>query len=427
MLTAFRQLPLRMPGGVRSDRLPVGGVVAGWRTTRSRYQPVKISRVFGWLSCLLAIAFSLVAHADDDAGGEGESSHRSRREAIRVVPFEKLNRRTAEVIRSVVENPSYYRRMPAQQIDCDPQMFTFLVRRPEVMVNIWEMMGITQVTAKRTGPYAFLANDGVGTSCKCELVYGSSDLHIYYGSGNYDGKMTPRGVTGRCVCILRSRTLVDADGNTNVAGVMDVFLKLDNLGADLLTRTFAPLVGKTADYNFAETAKFISQISQVCTHNPAAAQGLAMKLDQVDDTVRAEFATIAAQIAANRSAFGSLYEQAVKDATSASDPETQLRSRTMEEANRISASAPAGKSENRSLESRFQAAQPDSSQPHTHQRLLRWRGTGPSSREDTASTGPSNRESTSSATAAAANVEDKASRRPPRGIAPQKPHVYMRR
>jgi hypothetical protein len=189
--------------------------------------------------------------------------------------------------------------MPSQQIECDPQMFTFLVRRPEVLVNIWDMMGITQVSAQRTSPFSFLANDGVGTSCKCDLIYGSDDLHIYFGKGNYDGSMTPRGVAGRCVCILRTQTVQDANGKKTVAGVMDVFLKLDNFGADILTRTLAPFVGKTADYNFVETAKFMAQVSQICTHNPSAAQGLAMRLDKVDSNVRAEFASIAARIAAN--------------------------------------------------------------------------------------------------------------------------------
>ena len=229
---------------------------------------------------------------------EGVSSREAKAHATRSIPFQRLNPNASELIRDVVENPSFYRRMPPQQIECNPEMFTFLVRRPEVMVNIWELMGITQVSTRRTSPYTFLANDGVGTTAKCDLVYGDGNLHIYYGTGNYDGTMTPRKMTGRCVCILQSQNQQAAGGEPRVAGTMDVFLKLDNLGADLLTRTLGPLVGKTADYNFVETAKFMSQISQICTNNPAAAQGLASQLVNVDGAVRHEFASIAAKIAA---------------------------------------------------------------------------------------------------------------------------------
>jgi len=77
---------------------------------------------------------------------------------------------------------------------------------------------------------------------------------------------------------------------------MDVFLKLDNLGADLLTRTLSPLVGKTADYNFVESAKFLAQISQVCEHNPTGAQILASKMTKVQPQIRDEFARIALRI-----------------------------------------------------------------------------------------------------------------------------------
>lgn len=228
---------------------------------------------------------------------EGNSSRAVRKDAIGRVPFNQLSPQIREQLRDVVENPSYFRRMPTQRIECDPQMFTFLVRRPEVMVNIWEIMGITKVSAKRLDPNSFFANDGVGTTCRCDLVYADTNLHIYYGDGAYDGSMAPREVTGRCVCILRSQPARDERGQEIVTGSMDVFLRMDNLGADLLTRSVGPFVSKTADYNFVETAKFIAQICRVCQSSPHAAYGLAMRLTNVDPQVRYEFASLAASLA----------------------------------------------------------------------------------------------------------------------------------
>ncbi len=259
---------------------------------------------FALTLCLLACSgASMVAMpqrgctAAELAEPEGVSTREARLQAARGVPLQRLRPNISQEIREVLDNPSYFRRMPSQQITCDPQMFTFLVRRPEVMVNIWEVMGITKVTAKRTSPVSFLADDGVGTACKCELVYSDSNLHIYLGYGTYDGTMAPRKVTGRCVCLLRTEDRSSAVGEPNLAGTMDVFLKVDNFGADLLTRSIGPFVGKTADYNFIETSKFISQISQVCQTNPSAAQALAMRLDKIDDATRLEFAEIVTRIA----------------------------------------------------------------------------------------------------------------------------------
>ncbi len=67
--------------------------------------------------------------------------------------------------------------------------------------------------------------------------------------------MAARDVNGRCVCVLHSNNGTSRSGEPTVTVTMDVFMKLDNFGADLLTRTLGPLVGKTADYNFVESAK----------------------------------------------------------------------------------------------------------------------------------------------------------------------------
>lgn len=249
------------------------------------------------LAVLVTTVFAGTAGASEPAS-EGVSTREAKMQAIQAVPLKQMSNQTAQALRDVLDNPSFYRRMPTQSIQCDPELFNFLVRKPEIMVNTWDLMGITKVTAKRTGPFTFLANDGVGTRCKCDLVYGDNNIHVYYGSGDYDGTMTPRSVKGRAVCILRSDSQVYPQGHSGhiVRGTMDVFLKLDNLGADLLTRTFGPLVAKTADHNFAETAQFVSQLSQVCSTNPSAALALAGQLNDVDDTVKQEFIALATRI-----------------------------------------------------------------------------------------------------------------------------------
>lgn len=256
-------------------------------------------RLLAWVRLALAIAlFSTPVSVNaSEPVSEGVSSRDAKAEAIRSIPFNRLSEQASQKIGEVVQRPSFYRRMPTQQIECDPQMFKFLVRRPEVMVNIWDMMGITKVTANRLNQYSFFANDGVGTTCKCDLVYGDNNIHIYVGDGVYDGSMTPRKVTGSCVCVLRSRGATAENGQSMIRGTMDVFLKLDNFGADIITRTLGPFVGKTADHNFVETAKFISQISSVCARSPTSGQVLAMKLDKVDTAVQGEFAKIASNMA----------------------------------------------------------------------------------------------------------------------------------
>lgn len=218
--------------------------------------------------------------------------------AIKSIPFERIDRSASEAIRDVLNNPSFYRQLPQRSLDCDPQLLNFMVRHPEVMVNIWEMVGITNITAQRTGQRTFFADDGAGTKCNCELAYSDDSLHIYYGTGNYDGMLVPRTIKGRVVCVLRSQAQPTGGGHSgySVSSTMDVFLKVDNLGADLLTRTLGPLVGRVTEHNFEETSKFVGQFSEFCANYPQAAESLASQLRVDDESIRREFTTIATRI-----------------------------------------------------------------------------------------------------------------------------------
>jgi hypothetical protein len=119
-------------------------------------------------------------------------------------------------------------------------------------------MGVASMTAERIGPYLWRGNDGAGTTCDVELVYGSDDLHVIYSDGFYEGALLKHKITGRCVLVLKSGFSDRADRKTYVASRMDLFVQIDNTGADVVARTLSPWVGKVADANFHESCLFVA-------------------------------------------------------------------------------------------------------------------------------------------------------------------------
>ena len=117
----------------------------------------------------------------------GSSSKHLRKQTINSLPYHQLNQQTKEKISDILQKPSIYRQLPVTSINADPDYFRFLVRYPEVIVNIWQLMGITKMSTERTGLYSLATNDGAGTICSLELVYGTDNLHIFYGTGTYEG------------------------------------------------------------------------------------------------------------------------------------------------------------------------------------------------------------------------------------------------
>jgi hypothetical protein len=236
-------------------------------------------------------------HATESGSSTGSSHPRMRSESIQRIPWNQLNDPARNKLKAVLDHPSYFRRMPSQTLECDPELFTFLVRHPEVIVSIWKVMGVTKVEVERTGEFSFRGQDGAGTRCQSELVYGTDQLHIFYALGDYDGSMTTKPVEGRCVCVLHSQQVPSADGTSWLQGRMDLFLKLDQLGADLIVRTIGPFIAKTADMNFIESAKFLSQLSQAAQRNPEGFQELVYQLEDIQPQVRDELLLVAAKSA----------------------------------------------------------------------------------------------------------------------------------
>ncbi|WP_146395020.1 hypothetical protein [Planctomycetes bacterium CA13] len=205
-------------------------------------------------------------------------------------------------ITGITNSPTIYRQLPTQAIACDRDFFLFITRNPEILVGMWDVMGVTQVTTTRTGPYQLDASDGSGTTCRVDLVYGDPHLHIFVADGSYDGRMVARPIKGSGVFVFRSTYAKSASGETTVTGTLDCFVQFDNLGADLVARTLSGFIGRSADANFIETARFVSQISEASRVNPHAMINFAERLPQVSPAKRRQFVEVITSISRRETA-----------------------------------------------------------------------------------------------------------------------------
>ena len=283
-------------GGHLRARMPRPDRIAGCRPVGSSVRSAHSRR--HWLAGAAAIVAAAVVRfsVPCQASEQSTTSRQAREEAKAAIPLDKLNDETQRKILAVVERPSIYRRMPEKVIPCDSGLYLFLLRNPEVVLNIWQLMGVSGMSAQRTGAYSWKGNDGAGTLCNVELAYGTSELHLAYGEGFYEGPLFKRRINGRCVVMLRSEFRKGEDAREYVGNILDIFLSIDNTGADLVAKTLYPLVGKTADTNFAETTKFLSKVSQTAEANGAAMQKLAARLSACDAQVRDQFVQVSAAV-----------------------------------------------------------------------------------------------------------------------------------
>lgn len=243
----------------------------------------------------------------------GSSSRDLKREAIAAIPMDRLVPEAQQKILHVIENPSLFRQLPSATIETDPDFFILLARYPEIVAEIWKLMGVSQMKCERTGPFTMKSDDGAGTVSELELVYGTESIHVFYGTGTYTGNLIRRPVDANCVLVLRTSYGLTPTGGTTAASSLDVFMRIDNAVVGLAAKTVLPLVGNTADHNFIETLKFVERLNNTTENNGPGVQGMAYRLEGLTPEVRQQFIETA----------GLVYDRANKRSSALTQPSQQ--------------------------------------------------------------------------------------------------------
>jgi len=257
------------------------------RSVMACLRPVSIAG----LTCfaLLLAAPALRAAKPENAASNSRST---RDEAVRGIPLDQLNETAQQKIASVLKQVSIFRRLPTQVIECDPNLYLFLIEHPEMVVNMWEVMDVSDMKLEKSGADQFKVNDGVGTVGKVEFLYHSPDQHIMFAEGAYNGPMFVNAVKGKCLLVLKTGYVRETNGKYFVTCRLDTFIQLENVGLEFVARTFQPMIGKTADHNFRETAAFLAMISRSAEVQHPSLQQLTERLTRVSDEDRDQFAAI---------------------------------------------------------------------------------------------------------------------------------------
>ncbi len=264
-----------------------------------------------WCCALLAISLTAVAPAEakEPSGLDATSSKVAQEAARQSIPWNKLSAQDRRIAHYVVRDHSVFRRMPTRVIRCEPEVFTFLAQRPEVVAGVWNVMGVSGLEVTRTGKDRFQATDNAGTKGALRVLHaewGPDARHrvVLFAEGVYEAKPLPRPIKARSLLVLQSASLEETDGKTYVTARLDSFIRFEQASAEFIARTLQPLINRTADHNFSETMKFVSTFSQTRDRNPQGMARLAGRLENVGEDVRHEMVALcnAAEPLASRQA-----------------------------------------------------------------------------------------------------------------------------
>ena len=225
---------------------------------------------------------------------EANTSDAARRDAMRSIPLERLSKPDRLKVESVLSSVSVFRRMPIKVVDCDPNLYLFLVRHPDVVVNIWEVFNISRLRLQQIGAERFEVAEPEGAAAKMKFVYRSHDTHVVYCEGTYEGPLLARPVKGRGVLVLKTGYVREPNERYYIVSRLDCFVSVEPIAAELVTKTISPVAGKTVDNNFVQTLDFVASLSRTAEVNGRSVQHLAGQLTRVKAEVRKQFADLTA-------------------------------------------------------------------------------------------------------------------------------------
>jgi hypothetical protein len=239
---------------------------------------------------LLALLF-LATAARAESATDASTSEATQAEARRSIPLAKIDPQFRPAVAAVIGEPTIFRRMPTSVVDCCPELFTFLAQNPEVMVEIWRHLGVSQVTLTRIDERTCKISDGAGTTGTLVIVEqtceeGAQNRIVMLANGSFSGKPFQQPISAQCVFVLTSGSKEETNGRRFVAARMDAFIKLDRMSLALVAKAVHPFVGQTADRNFTDTMLFVSNLSYTAEKRPEAIEQVAIDMKNLDQPRR---------------------------------------------------------------------------------------------------------------------------------------------
>jgi hypothetical protein len=235
-------------------------------------------------------------HSQADVS-QASTSTASRQDAVRSIPLSKMDAAEKAKANSVLSDISVFRRLPVRMIECDPDMYLFLVRHPDIIVNIWQALKISELDVRQVGPNSYRVVDTDGTTATFEYIYRSPELNIVYAEGSYTGTLLQKSFKGRGLIVLKSGYIQESDGRNYITSRMDVFVSVEAGAVELVAKTLHPLVGKVVDNNFTQSVAFVGNLSRTAEVNSAGVQRLSEKLTHVQPELRQQLAKMAEDMA----------------------------------------------------------------------------------------------------------------------------------
>ncbi len=212
---------------------------------------------------------------------KGTSSRDVRDRAIVRLRKTQLTQSGRQTSNHVIENLSLFRRLPEIRFEVNPETYDYFVGHPDVVVSLWQAMGISAMKLQQTGPFKYEMDNNDGTRSEMFYLRKSKSTNIIYCRGDFKSPLLKKPITGSGVLCLHSKFEKQKDGTVFVRHSADVFITFPSTAIETAAKVISPVSNYISDRNFQEISLFMHTISLTMARQPSWLQQMADRLQNV--------------------------------------------------------------------------------------------------------------------------------------------------
>ncbi len=225
----------------------------------------------------------------------GSSTTTVRKQSIAELGLERLSPEGQQKSQAVLKNLGMFRKLPTISFECDPAVYEYFLRNPDVAVSTWRAMDISQFQLHESGPNQYHADAGDGSVGDLELLVHTPTDTMIHCDGAFKSPLLPKPIIARSLMRVQTSFAKEQDGRIIGTHSGEVYVEFPSQAIEAAARVIAPVSHSIADRNFKQMTLFVHLMSQAMVKHPGWVEQTGNKLEGISKQRKQEFIEVAAR------------------------------------------------------------------------------------------------------------------------------------
>ena len=237
---------------------------------------------------------------------KGSSNRNAQKISRNLLPLDRLNEEDRKEVEQILKNTSFFRETETLKFEVDPKAYLYFVWNPEMTVEIWKAMGISEFRMKPTGKGKYRADTGDGSSGNLRILYRGQYHNVVLGEGVYKNAFLPKAIRAKVLIHMQTQFSRNQQGKTFATHRVFMHVVFPSSVVETASKILEPLSKVIADQNFRDISLFAYLMSKSMTKQPGWIEHLARSMKNVPQKKQEQFLKVAAHayVAANKKTTG---------------------------------------------------------------------------------------------------------------------------